>query len=303
MTHPHTGHPAERSTTAPGHGHGVVPVDPQQAQPGVRTRPGRLRPRPNSRPPPRSLPVVRSAAPVLVPEDEAVRVSVDNNRCHIYGICQQEAPEVFRISEGGSLHYTRAVPAEFAAKARQATRCCPCRRSGSREGAPAPPVPQANMPDVPCAAGRQRAQAASASSSPARTGRAQRGEPPQRTRLRRGTRHRRRGGTPPLQPPAPFQTVSSGELEAEQLNIGRGGAGRPLAAGHRDGRARPPRVGRASAGWRAASLRRAGRGHRGGRQAHSRSPALRRPDPHNPRICRTQPQYGGRWTPRTLATS
>ena len=63
--------------------------------------------------------------PVLVPEDEPVRVSVDNNRCHIYGICQQEAPEVFRISEGGSLHYTRGVPAEFAAKARQAVRCCP----------------------------------------------------------------------------------------------------------------------------------------------------------------------------------
>ncbi|MFJ2732691.1 FAD-dependent oxidoreductase [Streptomyces sp. NPDC087317] len=63
--------------------------------------------------------------PALVPENEPVRVSVDNNRCHIYGICQQEAPEVFRVSEGGSLHYTRSVPAEFAAKARQAVRCCP----------------------------------------------------------------------------------------------------------------------------------------------------------------------------------
>ncbi|WP_052397709.1 FAD-dependent oxidoreductase [Streptomyces sp. NRRL F-5123] len=63
--------------------------------------------------------------PVLVPEGEPVRISVDNNRCHIYGICQQEAPEVFRISAGGSLHYTRAVPAELAAKARQAVRCCP----------------------------------------------------------------------------------------------------------------------------------------------------------------------------------
>ncbi|MFI1165084.1 FAD-dependent oxidoreductase [Streptomyces sp. NPDC020801] len=65
------------------------------------------------------------ARPALVPEDEPVRISVDNNRCHIYGICQQEAPEVFRISEGGSLHYTRGVPAEFAARARQAARCCP----------------------------------------------------------------------------------------------------------------------------------------------------------------------------------
>lgn len=65
------------------------------------------------------------ARPVLVPEAEPVRISVDNNRCHIYGICQQEAPEVFRIAESGSLHYTRSVPADLAAKARQAVRCCP----------------------------------------------------------------------------------------------------------------------------------------------------------------------------------
>ncbi|MDH6133703.1 NADPH-dependent 2,4-dienoyl-CoA reductase/sulfur reductase-like enzyme/ferredoxin [Kitasatospora sp. MAA4] len=63
--------------------------------------------------------------PKLVSESEPVKVSVDNNRCHIYGICQQEAPEVFRISEGGSLHYTGNVPANLAAKARQAVRCCP----------------------------------------------------------------------------------------------------------------------------------------------------------------------------------
>jgi len=79
--------------------------------------------------------------PALVPESEPVRVSVDNNRCHIYGICQQEAPEVFRISEGGSLHYTRSVPAEFAAKARQAVRCCPMQaieiRGGRKAGSDA----------------------------------------------------------------------------------------------------------------------------------------------------------------------
>ncbi|MFC1440242.1 FAD-dependent oxidoreductase [Streptacidiphilus sp. N1-10] len=72
--------------------------------------------------------------PVLVSEAEPVRVSVDNNRCHIYGICQQEAPEVFRISEGGSLHYTRSVPAEFAAQARQAVRCCPMQAIAIRGG-------------------------------------------------------------------------------------------------------------------------------------------------------------------------
>jgi NADPH-dependent 2,4-dienoyl-CoA reductase/sulfur reductase-like enzyme/ferredoxin len=74
------------------------------------------------------------ARPVLVPEAEPVRISVDNNRCHIYGICQQEAPEVFRISEGGSLHYTPAVPAELAAKARQAVRCCPMQAIAVRGG-------------------------------------------------------------------------------------------------------------------------------------------------------------------------
>lgn len=76
-------------------------------------------------------------APTLVPETAPVRISVDNNRCHIYGICQQEAPEVFRISASGSLHYTRNVPAEFAAQARQAVRCCPMQAIGIRSG-PAP---------------------------------------------------------------------------------------------------------------------------------------------------------------------
>lgn len=76
--------------------------------------------------------------PTLVPEDAPVRISVDNNRCHIYGICQQEAPEVFRISAGGSLHYTRAVPAEFAAKARQAVRCCPMQAVTIRGGTQKP---------------------------------------------------------------------------------------------------------------------------------------------------------------------
>ncbi|CAG7652372.1 FAD-dependent oxidoreductase [Actinacidiphila bryophytorum] len=91
--------------------------------------------------------------PALVPEDEPVRVSVDNNRCHIYGICQQEAPEVFRISEGGSLHYTRAVPAEFAAKARQAVRCCPMQAVKIRGGAPGAAVYGERRPAGPVRSG------------------------------------------------------------------------------------------------------------------------------------------------------
>jgi NADPH-dependent 2,4-dienoyl-CoA reductase/sulfur reductase-like enzyme/ferredoxin len=92
--------------------------------------------------------------PALVPEDEPVRVSVDNNRCHIYGICQQEAPEIFRISEGGSLHYTRAVPAEFAAQARQAVRCCPMQAIRIRGGAGPGPGSDGGGPGRPLRSGR-----------------------------------------------------------------------------------------------------------------------------------------------------
>lgn len=92
------------------------------------------------------------ARPALVPETEPLRISVDNNRCHIYGICQQEAPEIFRISEGGSLHYTRNVPAEFAAEARQAVRCCPMQAIAIRGERTRPePAVEPRGPRVPAA--------------------------------------------------------------------------------------------------------------------------------------------------------
>ena len=142
---PYPGYP-QPGTPQPGHWY-PVPVQPQQPLPvpaqqyPVHQHPGQL-PVPQRRP---AVPVEHRPAPVstdsfepvhpvLVSEAEPVRVSVDNNRCHIYGICQQEAPEVFRISEGGSLHYTRSVPAEFAAQARQAVRCCPMQAIAIRGG-------------------------------------------------------------------------------------------------------------------------------------------------------------------------
>ncbi|MEU8513414.1 FAD-dependent oxidoreductase [Kitasatospora sp. NPDC048722] len=92
-------------------------------------------------PPPTSVrpwPVL-PVRPELLAESGPVKVSVDNSRCHVYGICQQEAPEVFRISESGSLHYTANLPARLAAQARQAARCCPMQaitvRAGARPGA------------------------------------------------------------------------------------------------------------------------------------------------------------------------
>ncbi|MEY9835046.1 FAD-dependent oxidoreductase [Streptacidiphilus sp. EB103A] len=116
-----------------------VPVQPQQAyqyqQPGRLLVPQSRQPVPvEHRPAPVPADSFEPVHPALVAEAEPVRVSVDNNRCHIYGICQQEAPEVFRISEGGSLHYTRSVPAEFAAQARQAVRCCPMQAIAIRGG-------------------------------------------------------------------------------------------------------------------------------------------------------------------------
>jgi NADPH-dependent 2,4-dienoyl-CoA reductase/sulfur reductase-like enzyme/ferredoxin len=135
MTVPYVPPAGYRPAVGPGLPPGAVIVGapgmpaPGVAAPGFPAVPGRgMVPAPV---PADSFPPAR---PVLVPEADPVRLSVDNNRCHIYGICQQEAPEVFRISEGGSLHYTAAVPARLAAQARQAARCCPMQAIAVRGG-------------------------------------------------------------------------------------------------------------------------------------------------------------------------
>jgi len=53
------------------------------------------------------------------------RVSVDNDRCRRFGICADEAAEVFRLTPGGGLRYQRAVPAEALAAVQAAVRSCP----------------------------------------------------------------------------------------------------------------------------------------------------------------------------------
>ncbi|MFJ1709733.1 FAD-dependent oxidoreductase [Kitasatospora sp. NPDC088346] len=123
--------------------------EPASTTPGLATTPQHAhplpRPAPLPPPPPPSEPLPlptpgplpAPALPEPVAESEPVRVSVDNNRCHIYGICQQEAPEVFRISDGGSLHYTATVPAPLAARTRQAARCCPMQAIAVRRAGPA----------------------------------------------------------------------------------------------------------------------------------------------------------------------
>jgi len=55
----------------------------------------------------------------------AVRVSVDNNHCELYAICQQEAPEVFDLGADGRLRYDAAPAPAHTPAVRQAARCCP----------------------------------------------------------------------------------------------------------------------------------------------------------------------------------
>jgi ferredoxin len=56
---------------------------------------------------------------------EPAVVSVDNNRCHLYAICQQEAPASFLVSGDGRLYYDAAPPEHLMASVRQAARLCP----------------------------------------------------------------------------------------------------------------------------------------------------------------------------------
>jgi len=54
-----------------------------------------------------------------------VRVSVDNNHCHRYAICQQEAPNVFQLTADGRLAYDPSPSSYEADAVRQAARACP----------------------------------------------------------------------------------------------------------------------------------------------------------------------------------
>jgi ferredoxin len=53
------------------------------------------------------------------------RISVDNDRCEQYGICEMEAPGIFEIDLDGRLKYQRQPAAEDFDQAAQAARCCP----------------------------------------------------------------------------------------------------------------------------------------------------------------------------------
>jgi ferredoxin/DMSO/TMAO reductase YedYZ heme-binding membrane subunit len=56
-----------------------------------------------------------------------VRVSVDNQRCKRYGICQMESPELFQLMADGRLRYVRDPDTGEHAGAQAAARSCPMR--------------------------------------------------------------------------------------------------------------------------------------------------------------------------------
>ena len=61
------------------------------------------------------------------------QLSVDNTHCHLYGICEQEAPTVFALADDGRLRYTARPAPELADQVRQAVRLCPMQAIHLRE--------------------------------------------------------------------------------------------------------------------------------------------------------------------------
>ncbi len=61
------------------------------------------------------------------PEPATVRVDVDSHRCHAYGVCQSEAPQVFQLGQDGHLEYEKRPGAQLVPGVQAAARACPMR--------------------------------------------------------------------------------------------------------------------------------------------------------------------------------
>ena len=61
------------------------------------------------------------------PEAAALRVDVDSHRCHAYGVCQSEAPQVFQLGQDGQLEYEKRPGPQHAPHVQAAARACPMR--------------------------------------------------------------------------------------------------------------------------------------------------------------------------------
>lgn len=71
--------------------------------------------------------LVRAGLVEPEPEVATLRVDVDSHRCHSYGVCQSEAPEVFQLGHDGQLEYEKRPGAAEAPKVQAAARACPMR--------------------------------------------------------------------------------------------------------------------------------------------------------------------------------
>ncbi len=68
---------------------------------------------------------VRDEVEPVATTQRRVRIAVHNGHCHLYGVCQQEAPEVFALRSDTRLRYDAHPPAELTDQVHQAARLCP----------------------------------------------------------------------------------------------------------------------------------------------------------------------------------
>ncbi|WP_206797253.1 ferredoxin [Amycolatopsis sp. MtRt-6] len=66
-------------------------------------------------------------APPETLEPATVRVDVDSQRCHAYGVCQAEAPQVFQLGQDGQLAYEKRPEPQLVPHVQAAARACPMR--------------------------------------------------------------------------------------------------------------------------------------------------------------------------------
>jgi ferredoxin/DMSO/TMAO reductase YedYZ heme-binding membrane subunit len=76
-----------------------------------------------------ALALADGAAATVKPIDKTalLNVSVDNQRCHRYGFCQSEAPDVFQLREDGRLAYRQSPEVAQNLDVLAAARSCPMR--------------------------------------------------------------------------------------------------------------------------------------------------------------------------------
>ncbi|MDT4991297.1 MAG: hypothetical protein QOH97_1189 [Actinoplanes sp.] len=68
-----------------------------------------------------------TVAPKRLDRTAPMQVSVDNQRCHRYGFCQTEAPDVFQLREDGLLQYKDQPAVPDNERVWSASRACPTR--------------------------------------------------------------------------------------------------------------------------------------------------------------------------------